>query len=173
MSTPVRYDRETITKALTVLVFCNGNAKMAKRKLAEMDLEAPTEATLRNWRDSHADIYEDAKSRHTELFTEEADDLVRDAVTFQQRAVRKLNDSLDEMDPKDVSNAGRNVAVMMGLAFDKSQLAKGQPTARIEIQDAGKILEELNKLHALATEAQPSHHIDGTADDITEEEQDG
>jgi hypothetical protein len=161
MSTPVRYDRETITKALTVLVFCNGNAQMAVRKLKDMDLEAPTAITLRNWRDTHADIYEDAKSRHTELFT------------FQQRAVRKLNDSLDEMDPKDVSNAGRNVAVMMGLAFDKSQLAKGQPTARIEIQDAGKILEELGKLHALATEAQPSHHIDGTADDITEEEQDG
>jgi hypothetical protein len=166
VSTPVRYDREAITKALTVLVFCNGNAKMAVRKLDDMDLEAPTEATLRHWRESHADIYEDAKSRHTELFTEEADDLVRDAVTFQQRAVRKLNDSLDEMDPKDVSNAGRNVAVMMGLAFDKSQLAKGQPTARIEIQDAGKILEELGKLHALATEAQPSHDVDSDAEEV-------
>jgi len=165
MTLPVEYDREAITKALTVLAFCNGNAKMACRKLRDMGAATPTDQTLRQWRERHPEIYEDAVSRHTELFTDEADTLVRDSITFQQLATKRLLNELDELEPKDLSNAMRNSAVVGGLAFDKSQLAKGQPTARVEVTDAARVLEELNKLAERAS----SGVVDGTAEELDEE----
>ena len=147
MSTPVEYDREAITRALTVLAFQNGNLNRTKRKLQEMGWPAPTVQTLKAWSERHADIYEDAKSRHMEMFASEADEVVRDSVTFMQQATRRLIENVDEMELKDLSNAMRNSSVAMGVVFDKSQMAKGQPTARIEINDAAAILRELNELN--------------------------
>jgi hypothetical protein len=165
MADVVEYDREAITKALTVLAFCNGNVKMACRKLDDMGAATPHQATLANWRKRHPEIYEDAVSRHTELFTDEADELVRSTVTFNQRAVARLHEELDDMDPKDISNAARNMAVVGGLMYDKSALAKGQPTARVEVTDAARVLEELNKLAERAS----SGVIDSTAEELDEE----
>jgi hypothetical protein len=162
MADVVEYDREAITKALTVLAFCNGNAKAAIRKLKDAEWACPTEQTLRHWSRRHADIYEDAKTRHAELFVPEADELVRDSITFQQVATKRLLENVDDMDLKDLSTAARNSAVIGGLAFDKSQIAKGQPTSIVQVQDAAKILEELNELARIAN----AGAVDSTAEEI-------
>lgn len=163
----VEYTREDITRALTVLAFCNGRPGHAERVLKDMGANCPTKQTLHAWKTRHADIYEDAVSRLDQEVIPQLDEMVRSQVVFQKLATDRLIENVDELELKDLSNAARNASVSMSIGIQNSQLLKGQPTQRVEVTDAARVLHELNEI---ARQANGNAIVDSTAE---EEDNDG
>jgi hypothetical protein len=164
------YNRVQKREALMVLAHNNGNARAAQR-----DLERHEDRTLANvsyqtlhlWKKNEAEMYQECISHLDSMTIPEIDRNLRLNIQVGNAALERVLEMLPEMDAKDLSTVARNASVGMGIATEKSQLLKGNPTERVEVLEPTQILEELRRLAAQAVPRQIAD-VDGTAEEMDE-----
>jgi len=126
------FNPEQIERALLRLAEANGNAEVASRSLKTDGLTInPT--TLRRWRHGkHAERYAIVRSevlpRLQAQAAEAHADLAAREMAVSAAMVERLSSEVDELQPRDLSTAVRNLDVGAGIHRDKAQLLKGEPT---------------------------------------------
>ena len=142
-----KYSPEEIERGLYALARVNGNTQRASRELKEQGQGIP-ESTLRLWKaKTHADRYARIREeviptiyqRHADKFHE----LVAIESNIAEQIARELESKIDQLDPRDLATALRNLEVSKSLNFDKASIADGRPTVITEKRDLGDIVRAL------------------------------
>lgn len=149
---PVRerptYDPEQVERGLLALAECNGNGRKAERLLAE-DEGTPhiDHATLYRWKvHQHAEQYERVKAEVLPKVrlkaAERHMDLSDRLMDTEGLILERLNQNVDNLDPRDLAGSLRNVSTSGAIHTDKAQLLADQPT-EIRRLDTGEVLRKL------------------------------
>ncbi len=126
------FDPEQIERGLLRLAEANGNAEEASRSLATGGLSIDPQ-TLRRWRNGkHAERYEVVRGevlpRLQAQAAEAHADLAAREMAVSARMVERLAGEVDQIAPRDLSTAVRNLDVGAAIHRDKAQILKGEPT---------------------------------------------
>jgi hypothetical protein len=162
-----RYSEDEIERALIAVAVCAGNTHRAHRELAKQGHKIPR-PTLDVWATRlHADRYQriatEVVPKIHERIATEAEDLAQAYADAERTALDRLNETLDELDPKDVATAIRNLATSRGISIDKAALLRGRPTQIIEHRDPADIARELAAMRPDVFE-----YVDEDAEEITD-----
>ena len=124
-------DTETIYKIM-VSMFSTGNFNETSRQL-----DIPVN-TVKNIYDNNIE-----KEEFVKLRTKKEDEFVEKASRIIDKALNRLERSLDDKDEKIPVN---NLSTVIGTLYDKKALAKGDPTANTDIHiKMDKKVEELSQ----------------------------
>jgi hypothetical protein len=143
------YSAEEIERALMTLAYKSGAARSASRELKKQGLKiAPS--TLRSWRDRlYVDRFLMIREEVIPAILREQRDEMSELISDQNHLERDLTAQLQRnrtsLDPKETSNALRNVTVSKGINVDKVSLADGRPTQitapQFDLKDFVRVLE--------------------------------
>lgn len=124
-------DTETIYKIM-ISMFSTGNFNETSRQL-----DIPVN-TVKNIYDNNIE-----KEEFVKLRTKKEDEFVEKASRIIDKALNRLERSLDDKDEKIPVN---NLSTVIGTLYDKKALAKGDPTANTDIHiKMDKKVEELSQ----------------------------
>src|SRR3954447_512555 len=135
-----RFTTEEKQAGLIALAMQQGNCARAARALGDDGIEV-SERTLRNWKDTPAyvsvqrDVLPKVQARLAGRYEEAA-----------ALAIDKTTDALDGfttdgLKPAEAAGAARNLMTTAGIAQDKANLLRGQPTEITERRDPQQILD--------------------------------
>lgn len=171
-----QYSVEQIEAGLAAMAIWHGNSRQASRVLKEADYEIPPN-TLIDW-----------KNRYPERFAELTEQIVpqvreRLAQTFEVVAMRSAEltlDTLDEfgtklhqLEPRDLAGAIRNLSTTGAIGVDKASLLRGLPTEIRKTENATDFLERAQQAEAALRAKFPTLFVEGTAEEIRPELQEG
>lgn len=164
-----RYTEDEIERALIAVAVCAGNTHRAHRELAKRGYKIPR-PTLDVWATRlHAERYQriatEVVPKIHERIAIEAEDLAQAYADIERTALERLSKTLDELEPKDVATAIRNLATSRGISIDKAALLRGRPTQIIEHRDPADIARELHQLRPDVFD-----YMDADAEEITDAE---
>ncbi|MDP9143763.1 MAG: hypothetical protein M3N43_03555 [Actinomycetota bacterium] len=168
-----RHDINAIDQGLIYLARAYGKARKASRLMKEDGLTPIPPSTLDHWKkNAHVARYEQLRAeweKRRDLDTaERMDALVSRALDIEEDILEKTAEKVDKIDPRDLANAFKNLAIGSGVLQDKSDRLRGKPAGVIEHRhDVYHWVEqEIAKLEREALEAE-------TVDAEVVEEQDG
>lgn len=156
-----RHTIEQIETGLQLLALNAGAYEKTVTQLREHGIHL-TRQSLHNWANkSHADRYFEIRtqihSQVAERAASQAEEIAFKAGELELRIIEKLDDQLDDLDPKDAATALRNLSTTKALNHDKViGPIRGRPTVIVENRDAAQILQELQRLGV----------VEGTAEEI-------
>lgn len=147
---PVRerptYDPEQVERGLIALAECNGNGRKAERLLAQDGISI-AQATLYEWKNHRkVEQYERVKAEVLPKVrlkaAERHMDLSDRLMDTEGLILERLNQNVDNLDPRDLAGSLRNVSTSGAIHTDKAQLLADQPT-EIRRLDTGEVLRKL------------------------------
>jgi hypothetical protein len=154
---------EDVEHGLLALALAAGNSEKANEYLQAAGVHV-TSRTLRRWRIAHHDRYVELCNQRAPEIEQAAIHSLREAyaTSFEGVAegVQLTRESMHLLDPKDLSTATRNLAVVGGIVAEKYHLATDRPTHRVEHTNPE------DTLRALATRF--GIDVTSTAEDITD-----
>jgi hypothetical protein len=154
-----KYDDHTIEEALWEVARCTGNYSRASRQLAERGIKV-SHNTIRDWVNRHprryAEIRDEAQHMTRQMLAAAHEDVAA-------KAAEKVREGLDDVDVRDLPErdrpgALRNLETVAGIAQDKAQVTRAQPT---EIQQHRHVHEIFARLEARF----PGIVVDSTAEE--------
>lgn len=138
-------DPELIERGLLALAECNGNGAKAERLLAE-DNVSIDHSTLYRWKRRFAEQYERVRAEVVPKVRLRASEdhmaLSARLMETEGKLLTRLESTIEELPPKEVSTALRNVSTSAAIHVDKAQVLSDQPT-EIRRLDAGEVLRKL------------------------------
>jgi hypothetical protein len=155
-----RHDITAIDQGLIYLARAYGKARKASRLMAQDGLQPIPASTLDHWKKvAHPERYEQLRAewekRRDLDAAERMDALVSRALDIEEEILEKTAEKVDKIDPRDLANAFKNLAIGSGVLQDKSDRIKGKPAAAIEHRlDVAQIDRMLAQLEAEALGAQ-------------------
>ncbi len=167
-----RYSDQERERGLFAVALASGNCERAATSLAQVDPTcAPDARTLQRWKAQDLELYariegEALPQVRAELAGEFAD-LTLLELDVARKLLARLDAEADELAPRDLAGALRNVKVAGAVGVDKAQLLRGQPT---EIQRTESLDELLRRAERHG--AKVEYDTDATAVDVTDESQD-
>ena len=125
-----RYSSSEVDRGLVALALCDGSSRRAEKLLADQG-ERISESTLRRWReDQYADRYLELRAkalpRLNALAADRHAELATRASELNLRMLDRLDDVYEQIEPRDLPGAARNVATVAGIHEDKRALRDGQ-----------------------------------------------
>lgn len=135
------YTEADIDRALMEYAFQRGNAAEASRRLAAEDILTVSAATILKWAKDLPDRLENAKARLFEQLADDNELVAREYVDIQRLVLKRLRENVDELEPRDLAAAARNLATGAGISVDKASALKGRPTVITESRDVSQIME--------------------------------
>ena len=156
-----RHDITAIDQGLIYLARAYGKARKASRLMAEEGLQPVPPSTLDHWKKvSHPERYEQLRAEMEKPrdlnAAERMDALVSRALDIEEDLLEKTADKLDQIDPRDLANAYKNIAIGSGVLQDKSDRIKGKPSVLVEHRyDVTAIEAAMRAIEAEVMEAQP------------------
>jgi hypothetical protein len=155
-----RHDIDSIDQGLIYLARAYGKARKASRLMAEDGLQPVPPSTLDHWKkvahpERYAQLRVEWEKRRDLDAAERMDALVSRALDIEEEILEKTAEKVDEIDPRDLANAFKNLAIGSGVLQDKSDRIKGKPAAAIEHRlEVAQIDRMLAQLEAEALGAQ-------------------
>jgi hypothetical protein len=124
-----------VERGLVALALCDGNSKRATELLATQGLKIHP-STLRDWRDNRSEDYSRVqalvlprvKAQTAELHA----DFAKRAIEVNAKVLDKLEREYDEISPRELPGAVRNLSTTAGIHEDKAANLRGDPTTVIE-----------------------------------------
>lgn len=160
------YNTEEVEAGLIALAGWRGNARRASAELAERGIRIPWR-TLYDWRRTHADRLEELEQQ---VLPQIRARLARDQEAIASQAARatlkliqRVEQKADQIEPRDLPGAVRNMEVTSATAIDKHSILHGLPSEIRQTDSAEDILKRLASKH-------PSMFIDSTAEEIPDAE---
>jgi hypothetical protein len=142
------FDLGQVERGLLELAMSNGDAKAAVRVL-EADEEAGfkvSAATLHRWRAREVDRYEAIRAEQRgKLMAVNAEHHLRlseEAAHVVSRLIKRVDDTAEELPPRDIPGAARNMATVSGIHADKAREASEAPRPP-KLRDATEVLRDL------------------------------
>lgn len=125
------YDSADKDRGYVALAVCNNNAERAARLLRKQGRPIPAR-TLRDWRRLHPEDYHEVRTSIVERIrqdqAEEHSELGHLAMDLERKMLTRLSKEMDELEPKDLSNAHRNAAVVAGIHGQRASELRGDPS---------------------------------------------
>jgi hypothetical protein len=152
-----RYSEDEIGRALYAVALASGNHARASRDLAEAGIDIPSR-TLHDWtRDKHRQRYEEIKLEAIpEIYAHLADEmesLVSYQLDVERKLTEKIEDEIDELPPRELAGALRNVAVSRGISLDKTGRIRGENSREAPRGTVENLMEILGAVQRLAGDA--------------------
>ena len=127
-----RFSSIEVDRGLVALALCDGSSRRAERLLTDQG-QRISESTLRRWReDQYPDRYLELRAkalpRLNALAADRHAELATRASELNLRMLDRLDDVYEQIDPRDLAGAARNVATVAGIHEDKRALRDGQAT---------------------------------------------
>lgn len=172
------YSEEQISDGLTALALYNGSATAAARELQRQGRPIP-KTTLKRWKTTHAERYEDVRRQVRERVYARVSDVWRDAAEegghATLEALAKGREAADGGDPKAANSwasTARNFATAGAISQDKASVIDGRPTEiRRDTPDIGHLLRELERRFPEVVTIAPA--LESTAEEIEPEGESG
>jgi len=143
-----RYTPEEVERGLFALAVW-GDGTAASGQLAASGHKIPAR-TLNHWKLTHSERFREIANKQTKLVREviaqEQVEIAHAAGEAERVAIAKTKKQLEDGSCKDVSTAGRNLAVQKGIALDHSLKLRGEPTVIHEHRQAADIIKNLKRL---------------------------
>lgn len=144
-----RYTTAEIERGLTELAACNGNSRAAEENLREAGMRID-HATLWQWqRKTYPDRYEEIRADQLPRIREQAADehmaLAAQQMEVNGLVLKRLKDNVNELAPRDLPGAVRNLSVSAAVETEKAQLLNDQPTSRVA-SDLPGLLKEIKSM---------------------------
>jgi hypothetical protein len=142
---------EETERGLLELVMANGNAEQAVRALAADDEAgfAVSPVTLLRWRKKEPDRYQTIRAEQLpQLMAVNAEHHLRVAKAATDtvaKLIARTEATIDELPPRDLSGAARNMATVAGIHADKATAAGEVPFTR-QLRDAAEVLRDLEAM---------------------------
>jgi hypothetical protein len=135
-----------VERGLLALAECNGNGRKAERLLSEDEITI-SDTTLYEWKNGlHAEQYERVRAEVVPKVRLRASEdhmaLSARLMDTEGKLLTRLESTIDELPPKEVSTALRNVSTSAAIHVDKAQVLSDQPT-EIRRLDTGEVLRKL------------------------------
>lgn len=144
------YSEDQRDQALMILARHNGNAPKALAELKERLPDAPGLQTLYDWRDKHAQRYQEIREEIAPQIERQAITTYRDIVVRsaqgQLLATEQTITDLENGSVKDASVAARNLAIAGGVATDKLLLFTNRPTQITHTAGPDELLAKLTRV---------------------------
>jgi hypothetical protein len=145
---PKKTERE-IERGLLALAECNGNSRRAAA-LLKQDGIVLDHSTLAKWANNgHAQRYEEIRAEVLPKVRRKAADehrqLAEKANEVNALILDRLKAKVEDLPPKELSGAARNMSVSSAVHTEKSELLDGLPTEiRSDGKDAASVLRKLS-----------------------------
>jgi hypothetical protein len=151
------YTEPEVERGLVALSLCDGNSKRAARVLATQDLSIDP-STLRKWRTQRPDDYERVqalvlprvKAQTAELHA----DFAKRAIEVNAKVLDKLEREYDEISPRELPGAVRNLSTTAGIHEDKAANLRGDPTTVIEHRSYKEVVAKLKQMGVIEGDAE-------------------
>jgi hypothetical protein len=159
-----RHDIDSIDQGLIYLARAYGKARKASRLMAEDGLQPVPPSTLDHWKKvAHPERYEQLRTewekRRDLDAAERMDALVSRALDIEEEILEKTAEKVDKIDPRDLANAFKNLAIGSGVLQDKSDRLRGKPAVVVEHQH--NLLPQIERaLAELEREAMEAETVD-------------
>jgi hypothetical protein len=162
-----RFNREQVDSALLAFAAAGENASQACRLLGEQGIEVKP-ATLRTWAEKrHRDRYLELCDQHSavldRVLVQRTRAIALRASEVERLAIDKTEEELNAGTAKDASASARNMAVVKGIATDKTLTLTGRPAQIVEHRDVSDLIAKLEKLGIVK---RPQAAIDGEAEEL-------
>jgi hypothetical protein len=152
------YTAEETERGLRHIAVCSGNVMRAQRELAEQGLEIPYE-TMRSWvRRDHVERYlqieqEELPKIHARM-ARRSEELALQAGELEAALIKRLEEKLPDVPPRDLSRAVRDVATSRKVSVEKSVTLRGgdRPRELNPIKDFTEALKDLQRLGLIPKE---------------------
>jgi hypothetical protein len=166
------YNQEEIERGLYAVAMASGNLARASRELAETGLNIPSR-TLSDWtRDKHRERYEEIKLEAIpEIYARLADEmesLVSYQLDVERKLTKKIDDEIDELPPRELAGALRNVATSRGISLDKTERIRGRPAKEPPptYENFEELLNRIERLSGGAIKRVPNEAVGGFAAEL-------
>ena len=121
-----------VDRGLVALALSDGSARRAERLLREQG-EPIAQTTLRRWKDDtysgrYLDVKRSVLPRLNALQAEQYDAMATRANSLNVKLLDRLEDTYEELPPRDLPGAARNLATVAGIATDKATILRAQDT---------------------------------------------
>lgn len=152
---------EDIEISLRVLIFNGGDSKLAAEHLLDVYRIKVHPTMLKKWAythfpDRYAVLQQELRSEVSEKIAGMLSENAQRATQTQAKIIDRLDENVNELAPKDLANAARQVAQAGALDIEKARLLRDEPTDIVENRDPEKILEALERLNVIPGTAKES-----------------
>lgn len=144
--TATKYSDETVELGLHCLARTNGNTRQAAKMCGV------SSRTLDRWRDRFADRYQEISDEVIpairQRVAERTLQIAEQAADAEEEAIALVRGSLAAMEPRDRSNAMRNLSTTKGIALTHAnnfQSPPAQPDTGITADDVATIIDRLTR----------------------------
>lgn len=123
------YSTEQRLEAMYEMALWNGSATTAIKRLREQGKDAPPRATMESWRNTVE--YEEVRERYADKLlqklTTQHEENALEKLDVSRELTAKLRKDADTLEPRDLSNAIRNLDTGAGISSQRAQIGRGQP----------------------------------------------
>lgn len=145
------YTMEDVELTLRVLALNGGNYSRTSLILDEEHGLAIHSQTIQKWAtvsftNRYIEVISELKERIGERLSAKLSDVAIQGAEVQEKLIGRLDDRIDDLAPKELPGAIRNMAQANSMSIEKMQLLRGQATDRVQHMKPEEIVEELKSL---------------------------
>jgi hypothetical protein len=165
MANEIDYPREKVEAILITLAKNNGNCSQTSRELADTDFSI-SQSALYGWKTSHkvyAPLYQELQLKVLPLIRQKAAEhhmaIAEQATAVNESLIAKIKETYQNIAPRDLPGASRNLATVTGIHTDKARHLRGE-SDQVPPESQRDFMQVMRAIKSKLGEPQEPRHVE-------------